>query len=244
MNINFHDPAISISVGVILIGFAFLIWAIGKLRQKPSTEPIDDLGLSDLPAPPPKDPLFETEISPPVDIVSPPEPEIPRERFSRSEPPTAPEPTAPPVNKEMVERLDAMSQRLTEMQTVLQRQVSSPAGASLTADTLDKLLKIIGNVTLQVDILQRSLGATPSASPKPLETISTAAAAANPPPSTNPAPASSPTPTSGPATSPGPTGPGGRPIGVTGGALSSFNRPGNKPGPGSATPPPASNPPG
>src|SRR4029077_16601435 len=151
------------------------------------------------------------------------------------------EPAAPPVSREMVERLDGMSQRLTEMQTVLQRQASSPAGTSLSAETLDKLLKIIGNVTLQVDILQSSLGATPSATPKPLETISTAAAAANPPPASNPAAetGSSAAPSASPASTPKPTAPGGRGIGVAGGALSSFPRPGAKPGtgPGSTSPP-------
>ena len=60
----------------------------------------------------------------------------------------------------MASRLDNMTQKLSDMQIVLQRQAAgAPAGTPLTPETIDKLLKIIGNVTQQVDVLQKSLGA-------------------------------------------------------------------------------------
>src|SRR5579863_648498 len=151
-NFNIHDPVLLISVGIILLGFAFLIWAIGKLRQKaPPADSMDFLGRS--PTPSPADEFFGTE--PPAARTA---PEPPVAAPTRSTPLAKPEPAAPAFSKEMVDRLDGMSQRLSEMQGVLQRQANAPVGVStpLTPEAVDKLLKIIGSVTQQVDILQRS----------------------------------------------------------------------------------------
>lgn len=58
-----------------------------------------------------------------------------------------------------------MTQRLAEMQNVLQKQSSAGGPASNAAggvgqgfspETIEKLLKIVGNVIQQVDILQKS----------------------------------------------------------------------------------------
>ena len=96
---------------------------------------------------------------------------------------------APPVlTQEVVDRLDTMSKQLSEMQTVLARQASAPPpqpsaeaqaaaqslaqslpqpslGQGFTPETIDRLLRIIGTVTQQVDVLQKSLGSPPKAGP-------------------------------------------------------------------------------
>ena len=75
---------------------------------------------------------------------------------------------APAQSNEMLDRLDSMSKRLNEMQTVLNKQLSAPTsqptgiGQGFSPETIDKLIKIIGNVTQQVEVLQKSM--TPSKS--------------------------------------------------------------------------------
>jgi hypothetical protein len=89
--------------------------------------------------------------------------------------PPRPVPVAPAISQEVAERLDSMTQRLSEMQTVLQKQAAAPAstpaanspggvGQGFSPETIDKLLKIIGNVIQQVDVLQKSLKAPPAGS--------------------------------------------------------------------------------
>ncbi len=142
------DPVVLISSGVIFIGVIALFWAIGKLKGSSAgsfdKSPIDDL-------------IASSPTLPDIDFRP---PELP----SRS-----PAASAPAVSKDVADRLETMSARLAEMQTVLMKQSAAPAGASGAAggvgqgfspETIDKLLKIIGNVIQQVDVLQKSLNLT------------------------------------------------------------------------------------
>jgi len=241
MKINFQDPAIAISLGVVLIGLAFFIWAVGKLFKKAS--PLDDslLGSETLPpspsgadelfsarqtlTPEPNNPLYkEFGVSPDPDI--------------RPSPGGKERTVAPSVSKEMVERLDNMTLRLTDMQAVLQRQgTTAAAGSPMSPETIDKLLKIISSVTQQVDFLQRSLGAAPaaasppSAAPMPTGQTSLPTGQAGQPSGQ----ASTPKPAPSSATPPV------RGIGVAGGALSRqapAQKPTPAPGSAASTPPP------
>jgi hypothetical protein len=237
MNFDLQDPTILIPAGVLLIGIVLFIWGLGKLFKK--TPPPEDSLYADLPP-------LNTEES----FASTATPDVPEPVFTpppRAEAPAKPAPGPAVPSKEMVDRLDNMSQRLNDMQGVLQKQASAAAGTALTAETIDKLLKIIGNVTQQVDLLQRSLGAPPAsagsippaaAAPAPVSAPKAAApaapaSAATPVPISTPAPAAStPKPAS---TTAAPTlgAPNGKRLGVAGGALSSL--------PDKQTPP---NPPG
>ena len=148
------DPVVLICAGIIVIGLAAFFWAVGKWRRLGApvlddTAPIEDLIPSD------PSPLPEIDIRPP---------EMP---FRQAAPAAAP---APAVSQEVAERLETMTQRLSEMQTVLMKQSAAapggPAGApggvgqGFSPETIEKLLKIIGNVIQQVDILQKSLNLT------------------------------------------------------------------------------------
>ncbi|OGR90033.1 MAG: hypothetical protein A2992_00585 [Elusimicrobia bacterium RIFCSPLOWO2_01_FULL_59_12] len=211
---HFKDPAVLIPIGTILVGIAFFFWAMGKLFKK--TTPSEG-GLDEFAAPPEGDGLFNPSSS----------------ESSESYPPFA-APTPPPtaIGKEMADRLDGMSQKLNDMQSVLQRQSTmTAAGAPLTPETIDKLLKIIGNVTQQVDLLQRSLGASPGPQAKA---------------SPAPAPASAPTPVSSHTSSPSGLSSSKGGVGVLGGALSRSSKQAAPPAktPPAADAPPTAPPPG
>jgi len=149
---NFHDPVLWICSGILLFGTLFLIWAIGKLRGPSDTLSSGDILADGLGA-------EATEIDAAHD-----EPSFALPALNRM-PARAAGGQTPPVPKEIADRLENMTQRLTEMQTVLSRQASTPtlasspgaAGQGFSPETIDKLLKIIGNVIQQVDILQKSL---------------------------------------------------------------------------------------
>lgn len=142
------DPVVLICVGIIFIGFVVLLWAIGKFRTLGSdsakTDSLDDL-------------IPTTPNLPDIEFR-------PSERLT---PASAPSP-AMAVSKEVADRLESMTQRLTEMQSVLMKQSASASAQSSTAgnagvgqgfspETIEKLLKIIGNVIQQVDVLQKSI---------------------------------------------------------------------------------------
>ena len=143
----FTDPVVLISSGVILVGFVALLWAIGKWKQmgsaSSSSGEVDHL-------------IAATESAPELPDIDFRPPELPI-RSSVS--------SAPAVSKDVADRLESMSQRLAEMQNVLMKQSAAPVGAGaasgvgqgFTPETIDKLLKIIGNVIQQVDILQKNL---------------------------------------------------------------------------------------
>ncbi len=148
MNVLLKDPVVLICSAIILMGMVGLFWAIGKFRRMESaasaSNSVEDLIASAAPLP-------DIEFRPP-------------ERGSR-----APAAASPAVSKDVAERLESMSQRLSEMQTVLMKQSagsSAPGGAGGAAagvgqgfspETVEKLLKIIGNVIQQVDILQKNI---------------------------------------------------------------------------------------
>lgn len=154
------DPVILICSGVLLVGILSLIWAIAKFRRLLKAEP---------PAKAPYDGVLSTapdlrgldlEVAP-----------------IRSSPLPSPLPAGPAatVSKDVSDRLDGMTQRLAEMQMLLAKQATSDPSAQASSlgqgfspETIDKLLKIIGNVIQQVDILQKNVnlakeGATPKA---------------------------------------------------------------------------------
>lgn len=147
------DPVVLACSGVIVVGIFGLLWAIAKFR-KVGAPPVDDL------------PVFQDELlsaSAPAPVIS----DIPL----RAAPTLTPSPSAgPAVSREVAERLESMTQRLAEMQTVLMKQSSAgpaaggvPAGGmgqGFSPETIEKLLKIVGNVIQQVDILQKSLNTT------------------------------------------------------------------------------------
>jgi hypothetical protein len=255
MKFDFRDPANIIAIVIILFGLFFLIWALGKLFKKPAE--LDDPFLASDPnfGPPLDNFDREPALTPSVPTTADyPEPEpIQQAPMPSSAGTTVIKPNlsadATPPNKEMVERLDTMSQRLNDMQTVLQRQATSgPAGTPLTPETIDKLLKIISNVTQQVDLLQRSLGSsasasgsTPSPAPHPATPPATPKSSSVPPPAAPPAAK----PTASPSATPNvPTAGAPQPktIGVNGGALSALPKTGATAAPApanpTATPPP------
>jgi hypothetical protein len=142
------DPVILLCSGIMIAGIVALIWAIGKFRgMKFSSQdgnPTDDF-LS--PAPDLRDLDFRAPTLSARPSASP----------------------APAVGKDVADRLESMTQRLSEMQSVLMKQSSASSGPGqpgasaggvgqgFSPETIDKLLKIIGNVIQQVDILQKSL---------------------------------------------------------------------------------------
>jgi hypothetical protein len=149
------DPVILISTGIVVFSFLFLYWAIRKLwGNKTPAAPAPGEGL--------EAPAAVTDDFTASDLG------IYRE-------PPAPAAAAPAAGKEMTERLDDMTLRLAEMQSVLTKQASSPVpagaasstgfGQGFSPETIDKLLKIIGNVIQQVDILQKSLNLTKETPP-------------------------------------------------------------------------------
>jgi hypothetical protein len=144
------DPVVLICSGIIFVGFLGLVWAVAKFRRlmklmpaarNPADEPLS--ATPDLRG-------FDLGIRPPAVAH------------------------APTVTKDVADRLDSMTQRLAEMQAVLVKQSSAaPAdaggavGQGFSPETIDKLLKIIGNVVQQVDILQKNLNPSKETPPRP-----------------------------------------------------------------------------
>jgi hypothetical protein len=142
------DPVVLICCGIIFLGLVVLLWAIGKFRR---------LGEA------------TSAINAADDLLSS-SPSLPDINFRTTEASASPvAPIAPAVSKEVADRLENMTQRLSEMQSVLMKQsaaASAPGGAAggagavgqgFSPETIDKLLKIIGNVIQQVDVLQKSI---------------------------------------------------------------------------------------
>jgi hypothetical protein len=158
------DPIVLVCGGIIIFGFVGLILAVRSLlgggKSGAASRVEDDIAdaVSAL-----RDSGLESLPIPPL---------------------AAPQaaPVAPVISHEVADRLDSMTQRLSEMQAVLQKQAaaasaapaaaaSSPApsvagvGQGFSPATIDKLLKIVANVIQQVDVLQKGL-TTPLAASK------------------------------------------------------------------------------
>jgi len=147
MNPLLTDPVVLICGGIIVVGLFSLIWAVSKFFRLGKASK-DKRSAGETPAPLSSDFL---------DIREAPLPAVPTPRPS------------PAVSREVAERLESMTQRLAEMQAVLAKQSSgAPAdaagavGQGFSPETIDKLLKIIGNVMQQVDILHKSVSAHPA----------------------------------------------------------------------------------
>ena len=141
MNPLLRDPVVLICSGIIIFGLLSLFWAIAKFRRLPSGKgrPVSSANFAS-----PTDDLRGLDFAPPRAPVIP--------------------SAAPAVSKDVADRLESMTQRLAEMQSVLTRQSAGAAadpsasvGQGFSPETIDKLLKIIGNVVQQVDILQKSV---------------------------------------------------------------------------------------
>jgi hypothetical protein len=148
------DPIVLICGAIILVGFFALLWAISQLVSKKSARRgLQASGAAD-------------DSFPPLDQVDTDfrDPLVSRQEIAR--PVSAPGSGGPLVNREVADRLETMTQRLAEMQAVLTKQSGSTAsggtaqpgvGQGFSPETIDKLLRIIGNVVQQVDVLQKSL---------------------------------------------------------------------------------------
>jgi hypothetical protein len=147
------DPVVLICSGIIVVGIIGFFWATGKFRRLGAESSQSD-GTDDL--------LMPSTDLPEISIQSP----FPNARMPA---PSAPSTSGsgPVVSKDVADRLESMTQRLSEMQSVLMKQSAAGTGAAgapaggvgqgFSPETIDKLLKIIGNVIQQVDILQKSL---------------------------------------------------------------------------------------
>lgn len=144
------DPVVLICSGIVFVGLLGLVWAVTKFRRLMKLMPSGGKSVDRSPPAAPDLLGFDLGIRPP---------------------PAAP---APAVTKDVADRLDSMSQRLAEMQAVLVKQSSAASadaggavGQGFSSETIDKLLKIIGNVVQQVDILQKSLNPSKETPAKP-----------------------------------------------------------------------------
>src|SRR5258708_900313 len=98
------DPVVLTCGGIILVGIFGLFWAIGKFRriESPAVTSSDTLG-------------DFASVTPNLGTID-----------FRAQSPTfaSPAVSSPTVSKDVAARLDSMTQRLTEMQTVLMKQSS------------------------------------------------------------------------------------------------------------------------
>jgi len=175
MKINFSDPVVLGAIGVMVLCVIGLIVSI-RAYMKMSRPSEDDVPPLDLEQEPPAEldiPTIEPETPPvapepvkPAPLLPKPPPPAPFVPSPVSSPPVAASASGTSVPKDVVERLETMNQRLAEMQSVLSKQ-AVPAGPGappgmgqgFSPETIDKLLRIIGNVVMQVEILQRSFNA-------------------------------------------------------------------------------------
>ncbi len=219
MKIDWSDPIIYFCLAAIFLCLFGLAWLIGKLKNdkvrdsdvlSDENAPLTDadLGLSSADSS-----LSDTDLLgeapkplPPL-VASPPE--------NRSSVGVSPVPPPAGGNKEVAERLETMTQRLADMQQKLNEQLQinsgvsgspSSVGQGFSPETVDKLLKIIGNVIQQVDVLQKAMtvskeatGSADGIAPNPA-TGAGGTGAAKPAPSSG-YPVAAPPP-SGPQTSP------------------------------------------
>jgi hypothetical protein len=144
------DPIVLICAAIIILGVFGFLWGVSRFRK------IAKLSSEDIPA----DDVFPIAATPLESDLRP----------SPVRAPVTPPVTSstPAVSREVADRLESMTQRLSEMQTVLMKQsggggasAAGGVGQGFSPETIDKLLKIVGNVIQQVDILQKSLTPPP-----------------------------------------------------------------------------------
>jgi hypothetical protein len=148
MNIHLNDPVILACAGILFLGFLFLVTALRAIFR--SSASADDLGFGG-------DATAErlADFGAERDVMA--ESLARAARGREAAPPAVSASGAAAVSPDVAARLDAMSQRLVEMQRVLAQQPEAAQGQGFSPETVDKLLKIIGNVIQQVDVLQKSL---------------------------------------------------------------------------------------
>jgi hypothetical protein len=177
-----QDPLIVALLGGIFFCSAILFWLVGKLKKKPSALSPDWAAPRAGAEPPAPTSLLDENLRSPFAVpdVAEPKAEVRIEpgRPAAAAPMTGRPGAALAMSREVADRLEGMNQRLVEMQAVLMRQTGSSApaqagaavhsvGQGLTPETIDKLLKIIGNVMQQVDVLQKGLTPAKGASTSP-----------------------------------------------------------------------------
>ena len=150
----FTDPVVWVCIAVLVVGLIAFFWVVRRLRSPQVSS--DSAPFS----------------SPGDDVITMPEPTLPSISFGHPDVlPRAAVSETPAVSQEVADRLETMTARLSEMQNVLMKQSASASsgaaagsaggvGQGFSPETIDKLLKIIGNVIQQVDILQKSLNVT------------------------------------------------------------------------------------
>lgn len=136
------DPVVWIAAGIILVNFVLIVWA-AKRMLAPSTGSKREQPLPFAP------PSVESLNVLPLETPPPPLPVAPM---------------SSPVTRELQDKVDLISQRLVDMQMMLNKQLSTPSVVSGTAavapippETIDRLLKIVAQVIPQVEALQRSM---------------------------------------------------------------------------------------
>jgi hypothetical protein len=138
------DPVVLVSGGVIAAGIIFLLLALRALQKSSKPGAVKEFD-------------FPSFVRPePLSVVSP-----------DSNPFAANTVVPPPVavaNKDVLQKVDLISQRLVDMQMLLNKQVSVSAHAAgnnpgLSPEMLDKLLRITSTVAQHIDVLQKALGA-------------------------------------------------------------------------------------
>jgi len=143
MNVLWTDPVVLTAGGFLFVGIILFFWGAKRLFSR---------GRNSDPAETP----IELEITSANDLP-----------FSR---PAATLPLAEQVNKEMATKLESMTQRLAEMQTLLNKQNAVSSAPALAPDTLDKMINNVNTVIQQVDLLQKSVesGSAPASAPAPV----------------------------------------------------------------------------
>ena len=141
------DPVVLGCVAVIGVGFVLLVMAIRAVRKPSMTkQPAKEVDF----------PILRANPVEPLSVVS---PDV--NPFSANA--VVPPPVAV-ANKDVLMKVDLISQRLVDMQMILNKQMTAAAAQrgnpGVSPDVLDKLIKITANVAQQVDILQKSMGGT------------------------------------------------------------------------------------
>lgn len=156
------DPVVLGAGCVILVGFILFVWAIRKLMggSSAAASPANDFEFQ-LP-PRPVTPTPPPPTARPLSVVSP-----ETNPFANAAPPAQAAP--PAVSRDVLDKVDLISQRLVDMQMLLNKQLSASSATqggggalSLSPDMLEKLVKLMGSVVEQVEVLQKNMsGAAP-----------------------------------------------------------------------------------
>jgi hypothetical protein len=142
----FMDPVVLASGGVLLFAIILWFWALSGLRRAKAPAPSPDL---DLPFPTQaRSPLHDIPTDFPMARTPTPAPSMP----------ASGQVVVPEINRQVAEKVDLIALRLVDMQMLLNKQLSAPAGgATMPPEMVDKLMGIMNTVVAQVDVLQKTM---------------------------------------------------------------------------------------